>query len=97
MRADAAALRRAEPSLETLASGVAGLLTRLTAALDVEGACWGDDEVGAAFEQGYLPAAISVLGALPRLRDGFAGTGAAILSVADNVDAADERARARFQ
>jgi hypothetical protein len=97
LRVDAAALRTAEPAFDTMASAVAGLLSRLTAALAAEGACWGADEVGSAFAQGYLPAAISVFEALPPLRDGIAGTGAAVLAVADTVDSAEDRSRARFQ
>lgn len=97
LRADTAALRAAEPAFDTMAAAVAGLLNRLAGALDAEGACWGADEVGSAFAQKYLPAAISVLDALPPLRDAIAGTGAAVLAVADNVDSAEDRSRVRFQ
>jgi hypothetical protein len=97
LRADPVALRTAEPAFDTMASAIAGLLGRLTTALAAEGACWGEDEAGSAFQQGYLPSAISVFEALPPLRDGIAGTGAAVLAVADNVDSAETRTRLRFQ
>jgi hypothetical protein len=97
MRADPAALRSTEPAFDTMASAVDGLLVRLAGALDVEGACWGEDEVGSAFEQGYLPVALGLREALPRLRDLMTGTGAQVLAVADNVDGADGRAQSRFE
>ncbi len=50
----------------------------LTHALDREGACWGGDEIGRAFEQKYVPGALS---AINQLR----GTDQGVRSLVDGI------------
>jgi hypothetical protein len=96
MRVDTDGLRAAEPALRNLSSSVGVVLTRLAGVLDAAGCCWGSDEIGATFAESYVPGARLVRDALPSLRDDVAGVGAAIVAVADNVDAAEGRAQARL-
>jgi hypothetical protein len=96
IRVDTLALRGAEPAFRYLSSSVGVVLTRLADVLDVAGCCWGRDEIGASFAESYVPGARLVRDALPSLRDDVAEAGAAILMVADNVDAAESRAQTRL-
>lgn len=96
MRVDTAMLRTAEPELETASATVALVLSRLAAALDDEGACWGTDAMGTTFAEGYVPKVQQIREALPLLSESLHDVGAAVLEVADNVDAAEGRTRQRF-
>jgi hypothetical protein len=96
MRVDVAALRRAEPTFDALASGEDAVARRLASALDAQGACWGVDEMGLTFANGYLPAAEQVRDAFGELGAGLSGAGGAVGWVSDNVDAAEGRAQGRL-
>lgn len=97
MRVDTTALRAAEPALETLSATAGIVLSRLTAVLDGEGPCWGGDSTGTTFAGGYVPAAQQIREALALLGDVFRDVRIAVLEVADNVDAAEGRARQRLR
>ena len=96
MRVDTTELRSAEPAFDLLANGVDTLLARLWVALDIEGPCWGADEVGAKFAGQYLRPAQQARAGLTGLSEAMAAVGHALLAVADGVDAADGRARSRL-
>ncbi len=96
MRADTTALRQAAPGLDAIAAALGETLRQLSAALDAEGSCWGGDEIGTSFGATYGPAAGQVRDALARLRDGVAGIGADMLTMAAQVERSDARARARL-
>jgi len=95
-RVNAVGLRNAGPGFVSLSSSVAEALRRLASRLDAEGSCWGTDEMGVTFAQSYAPAAKQVKDAFPVLRDGITEVRAAVLVVADDVDAADKRALSRL-
>lgn len=96
MRVDSAGLRAAEPSMRELSSSVGATLARLAGVLDAAGRCWGGDDIGTTFARSYLPGAQLVRDALSHLSDDVAGMGEAIVAAADNIDAAEGRAQARF-
>jgi hypothetical protein len=96
MWVDPAGLRDAEPGFRYLSSSFSDTLTRLAGVLDAAGCCWGSDQVGARFAENYLPGVQLVRDALPALRDDVAGVGTAVVTVADNVDAAEGRAQTRL-
>jgi hypothetical protein len=96
MRVDTMGVRHCQPGLAALSTALDEARRRLDHHLDPEGACWGADELGSAFAASYLPAEADVRAALSRLRDVLAAVGDALLSVADNADAAEGRTRHRF-
>jgi hypothetical protein len=96
MLVDVDGLRGAEPRFRYLSSAVDGALGQLLATLDAQGPCWGGDQLGARFAETYLPASELIRRALPDLRDDVRDVGVAVVSVADNVDAAEGRAQARL-
>src|SRR3990172_8846818 len=96
IRVDSMGLRGAEPAFRYLSCSFGVVATRLADVLDGAGCCWGSDEIGASFAESYVPGARLVRDALPALRDDVAEAGAAILMVADNVDAAEGRAQTRL-
>jgi len=97
MRVDTDALRTAEPALGALTATVAMVRSRVATALDREGACWGGDAMGATFAQDYVPASEQILQGLSALGEGLREVGTALGDVADNVDAAEGRARLRLR
>src|SRR3979409_2527191 len=96
MRVDTDGLRAADPAFRDLSPSGGTVLTRLAGVLDAAGSCWGNDQTGASFAQSYVPGARLVCDALPSLRDDVAQVGRAIVAVADNVDAAENRAQTRL-
>jgi hypothetical protein len=96
MRVDGPALRLAQPGLDAVASYAGEVLRRLAGILDAEGACWGADEMGATFAREYVPATAQTRAAIQDLREGVRTAGAAVLLVAQRVEAAETRARHRF-
>lgn len=50
-----AELRAAAPQLRTVAEAVQTAQRTLQAALDAEGTCWGNDDLGSEFAKHYLP------------------------------------------
>ncbi|WP_280273130.1 WXG100 family type VII secretion target [Nocardia wallacei] len=54
LRVDPAALRATQPRFTDVATRVKNALTLLQESITAEGRCWGDDEVGKAFETNYV-------------------------------------------
>jgi hypothetical protein len=96
MRVDIAALRACGPVLGDLSSLVDETRRRLADRLDAEGACWGDDETGTAFQASYGPAAATVREAMSALGLGVSSVGESLVAAADNVEATDDRTAYRF-
>jgi hypothetical protein len=97
MRVDAAGLRHAEPIVGALASDVRRALDELAASLEGEGACWGRDRIGQQFNEVYVTAADATRDALTALHDGLCAVAGAVLRVADEVDAVEDRVRRRLR
>jgi hypothetical protein len=91
---DPDALRAAVPDLVAVAEVLDTALVRLRAALDEEGACWGRDEIGRAFDGGYEPVAGPARAAYGEVAGALRDLGGALLTIVESVQAADERARA---
>jgi WXG100 family type VII secretion target len=70
---DPTALRSASPKFSTTGDGLADAWAALRSVLDAEGACWGGDEVGQKFSQGYSPAADTARAAFPGITDAIHG------------------------
>lgn len=96
MRVDAAGLRGTAPALRQLSAALGGVFSTLTGVLDGAGRCWGGDEFGATFAEGYLPGVQLVRDAFPGLREDVAGVADAVVVVAEKVDAAEGRAQSRL-
>jgi hypothetical protein len=96
MRVDIAALRGCEPVFANLSRLLDETRRRLGDRLDAEGACWGQDEAGAAFQASYGPAAATVREALSGLWLGMTSVGESLVAAADNVEAAEDRTAYRF-
>lgn len=58
---DPTALRAASPKFSTTGDNLRDAFNTLKSVLDAEGACWGGDDGGTSFAEGYLPAADSAL------------------------------------
>jgi uncharacterized protein YukE len=96
MDVDPDGLRDAAPRFDAVAADVQDALVRLGASLDGEGACWGNDQIGASFEASYAPMAERTRAAFGLLCAGVADVGAALSLAADNADGADGRAADRM-
>jgi uncharacterized protein YukE len=97
MRVDSDGLRGSGPRFDVLAAGVDGVLSRLTAVLEAEGPCWGGDDVGRYFQDGYLGGARDTRDGLASLRSAIVHIGQSVFDAANAVDAAEDRAWSRFQ
>src|SRR2546430_4127782 len=91
---DPGGLEATVPDLVAVADVLDTARVRLRAALDAEGPCWGLDEIGRAFGSGYEPVASLTSRAYGDVVGAVRDLGAALLTVAETVRAADERARA---
>jgi len=96
VRFDANGLRDAEPVIDALASDVRLVLDELAAGLDAEGMCWGRDRIGQQFNDVYVAPAGTARDACVALHDGLSVVAQAVLRVADEVDAVEERTRHRL-
>jgi hypothetical protein len=96
MSADLGGLRDTQPHVRWLSAFAAETLARLSAALDAEGACWGNDRMGEAFGSSYAPAAQQVRDAGALLRDGISHVADALGTVVNNLDSAEDRAQSRL-
>lgn len=87
-------MRGAAPGYAGVADQLALVYTQLAYALDLEGACWGNDEVGQVFGQKYAPSAVSLLRAMSGTSEGIQSMVDGICSWASNYMDADQAARA---
>ena len=89
-------LRGTAPRFDAVAVDVQDALARLSAVLDSEGVCWGNDQTGVSFGASYDPLAERTRAAFALLGEGVAEVAAALRVAADNVDGADGRAADRM-
>lgn len=83
---DTDALRGCAPSFASLGDRLVDILDNLTSRLDAEGECWGADETGASFLEGYAEGRDAALEFLPQMADGVRGVGDGLITMADNYD-----------
>lgn len=96
MQVDLPALAEASSLIGARAHDLDEILRRLVEILDVEGPCWGGDEVGVAFAAAYLPASAQTRAVFGDVRDGVWTVGRAIGAVVAQVAESDGRAERRF-
>jgi uncharacterized protein YukE len=96
MAVDPDALLRAAARFATLGAEVGDVVSRLRSAVDAEGACWGADETGAAFAEGYVAASGQVRESLVALPNTVDRVAAALVTAADNAVASEGAVAARF-
>ena len=68
---DPTALRSASPKFSSTGDKLADAWEALRSVMDAEGQCWGNDEAGQKFAQGYTPAADTAREAFPGLARGI--------------------------
>jgi uncharacterized protein YukE len=79
---------------QTVADQVSKIYQTLTAKLDAEGACWGNDTSGATFGKKYVPSALSVLSQMDNTNQGVQSMVDGICSWAKNYTNANASATA---
>jgi hypothetical protein len=95
MVVDPDGLRGTALRFDALAVDVQDALATLSAVLDSEGSCWGNDQTGVSFGSSYGPLAERTRAAFALVGEGVAEVAAALRSAADIVDGADGRAADR--
>ncbi|WNV91123.1 type VII secretion target [Umezawaea sp. Da 62-37] len=76
---DPTALRSASPKFSSTGDKLADTWEALRSVMDAEGTCWGTDEVGQKFAEGYTPAADTA-------RESFPGIAGAIQNIRTELD-----------
>ena len=64
-------LNAAAPQYGDVSAKVSEIYTKLTQALDAEGACWGDDYAGRQFGTQYCPGAVTAVSSLDATNQGL--------------------------
>ncbi|MFB4301423.1 WXG100 family type VII secretion target [Actinomadura sp. NTSP31] len=90
---DTEALKRAGGGFDTNANTLQQILTTLNSALQAEGKCWGADETGQKFEEGYAEPSKSVLEAFPKLKTGLNGIKKGVDEMAKEYKKAEDASR----
>jgi uncharacterized protein YukE len=86
-------LQSTAPQYDSVAQQVKQIYTRLTNALDVEGACWGSDQQGMDFGKKYVGAALPALQQMSQTNDGLQSMVDGICNWAKNYVSADDAAQ----
>jgi uncharacterized protein YukE len=97
LRVDPGALRQAHPELIAVGDSVAATLARLTAALAIEGPCWGSDDTGRTFAAAYLPAGDAIRALLHGTAQRAQEIGAGVQAAADAFDRANGAAAQQWR
>ena len=92
---DPTRLRSAAPQFDAVADQLRNAGAALTAALSVEGECWGGDEAGRTFAQSYLPQSEAATTALGDVAEACA-IRTSLDASADTWDGADQTGAGRF-
>ncbi|MFG2084967.1 MULTISPECIES: WXG100 family type VII secretion target [unclassified Spirillospora] len=90
LEVDTEELKRAGQGFQTGAVQLKGIHDRLTAALSSEGECWGSDETGKTFAEGYKEPSTSVEESFPKLKDGLEGIKKGVDQMAKTYKAAED-------
>jgi hypothetical protein len=82
------------PRYQAVADRLQEIYNRLTVLLDIEGACWGNDDPGRTFAGQYVPGALDVLQQMDSTHQGLQSMVDGICSWARNYVNADDLAKA---
>lgn len=93
LEVDTEELKRAGKGFERGAGRLEGIYKRLNEALSAEGECWGSDETGQTFAQGYKEPATSVLESFPKLKGGLEGIKKGVDQMAKTYKAAEDASK----
>ncbi|TDB84413.1 WXG100 family type VII secretion target [Actinomadura sp. 7K534] len=93
LEVDTEELKRAGEGFKTGAGQLKAIYDRLSSALSAEGECWGADETGKTFAQGYKQPATSVQESFPKLKDGLEGIKKGVDQMAKTYKAAEDASR----
>lgn len=89
LEVDTQRLRALAPELETIAEDARLALTELRTALELRGACWGEDSPGKAFAETYLPGADKGLSAFEGLVENLRHMSSGIVGATHGFESAD--------
>ncbi|MFD0691548.1 WXG100 family type VII secretion target [Actinomadura fibrosa] len=93
LEVDTEALKRAGKGFHDGATALNGIFQRLDSALAAEGKCWGQDETGKKFEEGYGEPSANVLKMFPQFVKGLDGIKKGVDQMADTYKAAEDASR----
>ncbi|MFD0900996.1 WXG100 family type VII secretion target [Actinomadura sediminis] len=93
LEVDTEALKRSGEGFHTGAQTLKSIHDRLSNALSAEGKCWGADETGQQFEQGYWEPAGNVLKMFGQLAEGLDGIKKGVDKMAKTYKQAEEASR----
>jgi hypothetical protein len=91
--AQPADLQSTAPQYDWVAQQVAQVYTKLTQALDDEGACWGNDDAGQTFGGKYCQSALTAIQQMSNTNQGVQSMVDSICTWAKNYVSADEAAK----
>ncbi|MBE1533368.1 WXG100 family type VII secretion target [Actinomadura algeriensis] len=93
LEVDTEALKRSGKGFHDGAERLTAIFDRLGEALNSEGKCWGADETGQQFEQGYGQPSENVLKMFPQLSKGLDGIKKGVDQMAKTYKQAEEASR----
>ncbi|WP_030173597.1 WXG100 family type VII secretion target [Spirillospora albida] len=93
LEVDTERLQRAGTGFQDGATQLKAIFDRLNAALSAEGECWGADETGKTFAEGYKKPSENVLGSFPKLQKGLEGIKKGVDQMAKTYKAAEDASR----
>ncbi|TDD61113.1 WXG100 family type VII secretion target [Actinomadura rubrisoli] len=93
LEVDTEALKRAGEGFHTGATHLDAIFKKLDGALAAEGKCWGQDETGKQFEEGYGEPSQSVLKMFPQFSKGLDGIKKGVDQMAKTYKAAEDASR----
>jgi len=93
LEVDTEALKRAGNGFHTGATSLNAIFQRLDNTLSAEGKCWGQDETGKKFEEGYIEGHDSVLKTFPQFVKGLDGINKGVDQMAKTYKAAEDASR----
>ncbi|WUH98125.1 WXG100 family type VII secretion target [Spirillospora sp. NBC_00431] len=93
LEVDTEELKRAGKGFHDGATSLKGIYDRLKSALSAEGECWGADETGKTFAEGYKEPSQNVVDAFPKLEKGLDGIKKGVDQMAKTYKQAEESSR----
>jgi uncharacterized protein YukE len=93
LEVDTEELKRAGKGFHDGATQLKAIFDRLDSALAAEGECWGADETGKTFAEGYKDPAKNVLESFPKLKDGLEGIKKGVDQMAKTYKQAEDASR----
>ncbi|MEU8345922.1 Proteins of 100 residues with WXG [Actinomadura meyerae] len=93
LEVDTEELKRAGKGFTTGATQLEAIFNRLSSALSAEGECWGTDETGKTFAEGYKEPSTQVLESFPKLKEGLEGIRKGVDQMAKTYKQAEDSSR----